>query len=70
MIYTVFILQIICILATGVGIYVEYTLGADFGYLLITAGAFSFGISTKLVKMKLVRTIRELSKQLNDNKHA
>lgn len=67
MIYAVLILQIICILATGVGIYVEYTLGADVGYLLITAGAFSFAISTKLTKIKLVRVLKKLSEQLKIN---
>lgn len=60
MIYVIFVLQIICILATGIGIYVEVTMGADLGYILITGAAMLFAISTKLVKFKLIAAIKEI----------
>jgi len=69
MIYIIFILQIICIFITGAGIYVEYTLGADTGYLLITGGALLFAITTKLTKIKLLRIIEYLTKQMEDQNH-
>jgi len=68
MIYIIFILQIICIFITGAGIYVEYTLGADIGYLLITGGALIFALTTKLTKIKLLRIIEYLTKQMEDKK--
>jgi len=70
MIVTIFILQIICIFITGCGIYVEYTLGADLGYLMITAGALLFAITTKLTKIKLLRIIEYLTKRMEDKNHA
>jgi len=66
MIYAIFILQIVCILVTGAGIYVEYSLGADIGYLLITGGALIFALSTKLTKIKLLRVIDYLTKQMEE----
>lgn len=69
MIYAIFILQIVCILVTGFGIYVEYTLGADVGYLLITAGSLIFAVTVKLTKIKLLRIIEYLTKQMEDQKH-
>ncbi len=66
MIYIIFILQIICIFAIGTGIYVEYTLGADIGYLLITGGSLTFALSVKLTKIKLLRIIEHLTKQMEE----
>ncbi len=69
MIYVIFILQIICIIATALGIYVEITLGADWGYLLITGGSLIFAISVKLTKIKLLKVISYLTKIMEDQKH-
>jgi len=60
MIYLIFILQILCILATAFGIYVEYYFGANLGFVLITAGAILFAITTKLNKIRLRRIIKHL----------
>ncbi len=68
MIYVIFILQIICILATGAGIFVEIRLGADIGYVLITGGAFLFAISTKVTKVQLIKVITEVLTQSKKNK--
>lgn len=69
MIYIIFILQIICLLVTGAGIYIEFTLGADIGYLLITGGSLIFAVSVKLTKIKLLRIIEYLTKQMEDTKN-
>ena len=69
MIYVIFILQIICICAVGAGIYVEFTLGADLGYLLITGGSLIFALSVKLTKIKLLKVISYLTKIMEDKKH-
>ncbi len=41
-------LQIGCIVAVGMGVGVELWFGADLGYLLITIGALSFAVATKI----------------------
>ena len=69
MIYVIFVLQIICILACGFGIYIEFTMHADIGYILITAGSFLFAISTKVTKVKLLKMFTELIKQSNTHKN-
>lgn len=69
MIKLIIILQIICILAIGVGIYVEYTLQADTGYLLITGGTLVWALSVKLTKIRLLRVIKYLTKQMEDHKN-
>ena len=69
MVYVIFILQLICIATVGTGIYIEFTLGADIGYLLITGGSLIFALSVKLTKIKLFRIISYLTKQMEDNKN-
>lgn len=69
MIYLIIALQVVCILITGAGIYIELSLGADIGYLLITGGALIFAISTKLTKVKLIRIITHIVKQMEDQKN-
>jgi len=69
MIYIIFILQLLCIFITGIGIFVEYTLGADIGYLMITGGTLLFALSVKLTKIKLLRIIEYLTKQMEDKDH-
>lgn len=66
MIYVIFFLQIVCIFTVGIGIYIELTLGADLGYLLITAGSLLFAVSVKLTKIKLLRIIEHLTKQMEE----
>ncbi len=68
MVYIIFILQIVCIFITGLGIYIEFRLGADIGYLLITGGSLLFAISVKLTKIKLLRIIEYLTKQMEEQK--
>lgn len=55
------ILQILCILATATGIYIEYKFNADMGFLLITAGSLIFAVTTKLNKIRLRRRIKQLT---------
>jgi len=62
----IFIMQIVCILCTGFGIYIEYTFKADLGFLLITVGSLIFAVTTKLTKVSMRREIKELlNKRLN-----
>jgi len=56
----IIILQILCILITSTGIYIEYIYEADIGFLLITTGSFTFAITTKLMKIRLKRYIKQL----------
>jgi len=41
-------LQVACIVLVSFGIAVEFWMGADLGYLLITIGGLSFGVATKI----------------------
>lgn len=59
----IFILQIVCIITTLGGIYIEYTYQAHLGFLLITLGSFIFAVTTKMMKISLRRYIKKL---LND----
>ena len=56
----IFILQIVCILITAFGIYVEFTFEAHIGFLLISVGSLTFAVTTKLMKISLKRYIRKL----------
>lgn len=56
----IFIMQIICIITTLAGIYVEWLYQADLGFLLITLGSFTFAVSTKYQKISLKRYIKKL----------
>lgn len=59
-------MQIVCILCTGFGIYIEYTFEANLGFLLITVGSLIFAVTTKLTKVSMRREIKELlNKRLN-----
>lgn len=42
------ILQMICVVSISFGIVIEALYGADIGFILITTGSLSFGISTKI----------------------
>jgi hypothetical protein len=52
------ILQILCIIAVGAGIAIEFHYEADLGFVFITAGAFAFALSEKLDKRRIKRYIR------------
>ncbi len=41
-------LQGVCIVLVSLGVAVELVMGADLGYLLITIGALSFAVATKI----------------------
>ena len=41
-------LQRVCIVAVGMGIAVEFVLGADLGYILISVGSLCFAVATKI----------------------
>ncbi len=41
-------LQWVCIVLCSIGVTIELFMGADLGYLLITIGAVSFGVATKI----------------------
>jgi len=62
----IFIMQVLCILATGAGIYIEYTYDAHIGFLLISLGSLTFAISTKLMKISLKRYIKKLLNEKNE----
>lgn len=64
---TIFILQIVCIVTTLGGIYIEYTYEANIGFLLITLGSFTFAVSTKLTKISLKRYIKKLLNERKDD---
>lgn len=56
----IFIMQIICIITTLGGIYIEWLYQANIGFLLITLGSFTFAVSTKYQKISLKRYIKKL----------
>ena len=41
-------LQVSCIVLVSLGVVVELVMGADLGYLLVTIGALSFAVATKI----------------------
>ena len=59
-------MQIVCVLCTGFGIYVEYTFEANLGFLLITGGSLIFAVTTKLTKVSMRREITKLLNQRKD----
>ena len=66
MIKLIVIAQIICIFMVGAGIWIEFTYEADIGFILISGGSLAFAVSTKLSKIKLLRIIEYLTKQMED----
>ena len=62
----IFILQIVCILITSAGIYIEYIYEAHIGFLLISVGSFTFAVTTKLMKIRLKRYIKQLLNERKD----
>jgi len=57
------ILQIICIIAVVTGIVIEAIYQAHLGFILITVGAFFFGISEKTDHYRHVKQINNLNKR-------
>ncbi len=45
-------LQGTCIVLVSMGVAVELVMGADLGYLLITIGALSFAVATKIHRLE------------------
>jgi len=53
------LLQTICVIVVSIGIAVEITYEADFGFMCISIGSLAFGISTKINdRVKIIRRRR------------
>ena len=68
MFHLILLLQVICTVMVGAGIWIEFSYEADVGYFLISGGSVAFAISTKLTKIKLLRIIDYLTKDMEDPK--
>jgi uncharacterized protein (DUF983 family) len=65
--YVIFILQIVCISAVSVGLWIEVTYQADWGYILITGGSLVFAISVKLAKFVMADIMRNIINKTKNN---
>jgi len=57
-----FILQLICMVLSLVGIGVEFLYEANIGFVLITLATIIFAVSTKLYKSALLKENKQLKK--------
>ena len=62
------ILQILCIIIVSTGIFIEVKYKADFGFILISFGAFIFACIEKVNESRLNKTIKNLNNGRNKNK--
>jgi len=63
-----FILQLICMVLSLIGISVEFKYEADIGFVLITLAATIFAVSTKLYKLALLKENKHLKSKARREK--
>ena len=63
------VLQVIAIFTVTLGIFIQVVRGANLGFILITAGAFLFGLSQVVTRTKIKRIIQSRLKTINNKKH-
>ena len=63
------VLQVIAIFTVTLGIFIQVVRGANLGFILITVGAFLFGLSQVVTRTKIKRIIQSSLKTINNKKH-
>lgn len=58
-----FILQLLCLVLGGAGLTLELLHGAFIGFILTTAAALIFAVSTKLYKLALLKENKSLKER-------